>query len=123
MTAYPKKGDIITAESFEEQKKLWFGCENKAAGKAAIMSDVKRLLGQFEWAVELDTPWIYEEYLSTDFEVFADNYWKRNHLSGHCFFPYPATAALYWKYFCHLLFPKKISCFCFLKKPVKMVYR
>ena len=119
MTAYPKKGDIITAESFEEQKKLWFGCENKAAGKAAIMSDVKRLLGQFEWAVELDTPWIYEEYLSTDFEVFADNYWKRNHLSGHCFSHIRPQRLYIGNTFCHLLFPKEDQLFLLLEKARK----
>ena len=53
--------------------------------RAEVMPETGSALEQFEWAVELDTTWLYEEYLATDLKVFIDNYWKRNHLSGHWF--------------------------------------
>ena len=83
------------------------------------MSEAKRLLDQFEWAVELDTPWSYEEYLSIDFEVFADNYWKRNHLSGHWFSHIRPQRLYIGNTFCHLLFPKEDQLFLLLEKARK----
>ena len=65
----------------------------------------------FEYALELDTPWLYEEYLATDLKVFIDNYWKRNHLSGH-WFSYIRPQRLYiGNAFCHLLFPEEDQLF------------
>ena len=73
----------------------------------------------FEWAVELDTTWLYEEYLATDLKVFIDNYWKRNHLSGH-WFSYIRPQRLYiGNAFCHLLFPKEDQLFLLLEKARK----
>ena len=33
------------------------------------MPETGSALEQFEWAVELDTTWLYEEYLATDLKV------------------------------------------------------
>lgn len=135
MTVYPTNGDAVTAESFEEQKKRWFGCENqeycrketgreretqeKPQNRAEVMPETGSALEQFEWAVELDTTWLYEEYLATDLKVFIDNYWKRNHLSGH-WFSYIRPQRLYiGNAFCHLLFPKEDQLFLLLEKARK----
>ncbi|MFR2254459.1 MAG: hypothetical protein ACLS6H_10640 [Clostridium sp.] len=85
MTVYPTNGDAVTAENFEEQKKRWFGCEDqeycrketgrereteeKPQNRAEVMPETGSALEQFEWAVELDTTWLYEEYLETDLKV------------------------------------------------------
>lgn len=85
MTAYPENGDAVTAESFEEQKKQWFDSEDqgncrketgrerateeKPQNRAEVMPETGSALEQFEWAVELDTTWLYEEYLETDLKV------------------------------------------------------
>ena len=122
MTAYPENEDVVTDGSFEEQKKRWFGCENRdngAVNRAEIMSDARSLLEQFEWAVELDTPWLYEEYLSADLKVFMDNYWKRNHLSGHWFSDIRPQRLYIGNAFCHLLFPKEDQLFLLLEKAGK----
>ena len=47
-----------------------------------------------EYALELDNPWLYEEYLSKDLTTFMENYWKRNYLSGH----WLSTASLHRKF-------------------------
>lgn len=122
MTAYPENGDVVTAGSFEEQKKRWFRCENndnEVAGKATTILGIRRLLEQFEWAVELDTPWIYEEYLTTDFEVFAESWWERNHLSGYWLSHIRPQRLYIGNTFCHLLFPKEDQLFLLLEKARK----
>ena len=103
MTAYPEGGDVVTARDFEEQKKAWFFRETKEihrdekeveAEKAKkTVQDAKQKLKTglevgsespvSEYALELDNPWLYEEYLSKDLTTFMENYWKRNYLSGH----------------------------------------
>ena len=135
MTVYPTNGDAVTAESFEEQKKRWFdsrdqgNCrketgreretEEKSQNRSEVMPETGSALEQFEWAVELDTTWLYEEYLATDLKVFIDNYWKRNHLSGH-WFSYIRPQRLYiGNAFCHLLFPKEDQLFLLLEKARK----
>ena len=135
MTVYPTNGDAVTAENFEEQKKRWFGCEDqeycrketgrereteeKPQNRAEVMPETGSALEQFEWAVELDTTWLYEEYLATDLKVFIDNYWKQNHLSGH-WFSYIRPQRLYiGNAFCHLLFPKEDQLFLLLEKARK----
>lgn len=135
MAVYPTNGDAVTAENFEEQKKRWFGCEDqeycrketgrereteeKPQNRAEVMPETGSALEQFEWAVELDTTWLYEEYLATDLKVFIDNYWKRNHLSGH-WFSYIWPQRLYiGNAFCHLLFPKGDQLFLLLEKARK----
>lgn len=141
MTAYPENGDVVTDKSFEDQKKLWFGCEdqensrkenvrersteaeletqNKAENKTSVMSETKNALEQFEWAVELDTPWLYEKYLEADFKAFMDNYWKRNHLSGHWLSDIRPQRLYIGNAFCHLLFPEEDRLFQLLEKARK----
>ena len=121
MTAYPENGDVVTAGSLWEQKKQWFACEDQETckNKAAVMSEAGSALEQFEWAVELDTPWLYEEYLSADFKVFMDNYWKQNQLSGHCFSGIQPQRIYIGNTFCHLLFPEEDLLFQLLEKARK----
>ena len=135
MTAYPEGGDVVTAGSFEEQKKVWLSgkenrvCEKETEAEKKTVLEEKTKLGDglisgqesqvFEYALELDNPWLYEEYLSRDLTAFMENYWKRNHLSGHwlsgCF-----PQRLYiGNSFCHLLFPKEDQLFQLLEKARK----
>ena len=85
MTAYPENGDAVTAESFEEQKKQWFdsrdqgncrketgrerATEEKSQNRSEVMPETGSALEQFEWAVELDTTWLYEEYLEKEYGI------------------------------------------------------
>lgn len=121
MTAYPENGDVVTEGSLWEQKKRWFACEDQETckNKAAVMSETGSALEQFEGAVELDTPWLYEEYLSANLKVFMDNYWERNHLSGHWFSDIRLQRLYIGNAFCHLLFPKKDQLFLLLEKARK----
>ena len=122
MTAYPENGDVVTAGSLWEQKKRWFECENNdngAINRAELESSPESLLEQFEWAVELDTPWLYEEYLAEDFKVFIDNYWKQNQLSGHWLSDIRLQRLYVGNAFCHLLFPKEDQLFLLLEKARK----
>lgn len=133
MTEYPEKGDVVTAGSFEEQKKVWFSRkENRVCEKeteAETVPEEKRKLGAelragqespvFEYALELDNPWLYEEYLSRDLTAFMENYWKRNHLSGHWLSDCRLQRLYIGNAFCHLLFPEEDQLFLLLEKARK----
>ncbi len=135
MTAYPENGDVVTARSFEEQKKVWFlGKENRGGEKEAeveekTVQEEKTKLGAglksgqesqvFEYALELDNPWLYEEYLAQDLATFMENYWKRNHLSGYWFSDCRPQRLYIGNSFCHLLFPKEDQLFWLLEKAKK----
>ena len=139
MTAYPEGGDVVTARDFEEQKKAWFFRETKEihrdekeveAEKAKkTVQDAKQKLKTglevgsespvSEYALELDNPWLYEEYLSKDLTTFMENYWKRNYLSGHWLSDHFPQRLYIGNSFCHLLFPKEDQLFQLLEKARK----
>ena len=72
-----------------------------------------------EYALELDNPWLYEEYLSKDLTTFMENYWKRNYLSGHWLSDHFPQRLYIGNSFCHLLFPKEDQLFLLLEKARK----
>ena len=72
-----------------------------------------------EYALELDNPWLYEEYLSKDLTTFMENYWKRNYLSGHWLSDHFPQRLYIGNSFCHLLFPKEDQLFQLLEKARK----
>ncbi len=76
-----------------------------------------------EYALELDNPWLYEEYLSKDLTTFMENYWKRNYLSGHWLSDHFPQRLYIGNSFCHLLFPKEDQLFQLLEKPEKRACR
>lgn len=114
MTGYPVGGDEIFADSFQEQMEEWFGGE---IGKSE--TSLERWQAEPEFALELDHPHAYTQFLNQKQDAFLKDY--QNH--------YPAfrdwlqgrkTDRIYiGNAFCHLLFPEQELLFALLEKAKK----
>lgn len=96
MIGYPAELDEVYAESFEEQKKEWFSsggdgrkdcfCEKKGQEeiwkKQSSSDDFEEGL-EFEFALTIDRPELYNDFLQKDGTTFCHDYWKNNFLEHH----------------------------------------
>lgn len=129
MVGYPAELDEVYAESFKEQKKEWFGgggdgrkdcfCEKKGQEeiwkKQSSSDDFEEGL-EFELALTIDRPELYNDFLQKDGTIFCHDYWKNNFLEHHPLSQKQATRLYIGNQFCHNLFPEKKQLFQMLEK-------
>lgn len=129
MVGYPAELDEVYAENFEEQKKEWFSgggdgrkdcfCEKKGQEeiwkKQSSSDDFKEGL-EFELALTIDHPELYNDFLQKDGTIFCHDYWKNNFLEHHPLSQKQATRLYIGNQFCHNLFPEKKQLFQMLEK-------
>ena len=127
LTGYPAKADEVFAESFQEQLTEWFG--SKANGmqdgcwkdeydgrKEQIETRTEKKPAEPEFALELDHPRVYTQFLNQKLDDFLTAYQARypafqNWMRGR------KTDRIYiGNAFCHLLFPEKELLFSLLEK-------
>lgn len=108
---YPAELEDEHYETFEQQKRAWFkektGISLNKSADEAERAQSWEFLEQVELAVELDTPWYYEQYLALDIQTFMASYWKENFLSEHPLSRKKVDRIYIGNQFCHCLFPKK----------------
>mgnify|MGYP007030229703 FL=1 len=129
MVGYPAELGEVYAESFEEQKKEWFSgggdgrkdCFCKKKGQEEIWKkqsssdDFEEGL-EFELALTIDRPELYNDFLQKDGTIFCHDYWKNNFLEHHPLSQKQATRLYIGNQFCHNLFPEKKQLFQMLEK-------
>lgn len=132
MVGYPAELDEVYAESFEEQKKEWFSgsgdgrkdcfCEKKGQEeiwkKQSSSDDFEEGL-EFELALTIDRPELYNDFLQKDGTIFCHDYWKNNFLEHHPLSQKQATRLYIGNQFCHNLFPEKKQLFQMLEKALE----
>ena len=104
MVGYPAELDEIYAENFAEQKKEWF-CYNE-----------DREYPEFDLAITLDRPKLYQAFLEKDWTDFCEDYWEENFLEHHPLHKKRITRIYVGNQFCHNLFPEKKILFRMLEK-------
>lgn len=129
MVGYPAELDEVYTESFEEQKKEWFSCvgdgrkdcfcekkgQEKIWKKQSSSDDFEEGL-EFELALTIDRPELYNDFLQKDGTIFCHDYWKNNFLEHHPLSQKQATRLYIGNQFCHNLFPEKKQLFQMLEK-------
>lgn len=112
MTGYPADEDEVFAESFQQQINLWFD-----AGKEMPKQVQKQPESEMpEFALNLDHPRAYRQFLSQDLESLLAEYWKC-YPSLQDWVQNRKVKRLYiGNAFCHLLFPEESMLFALLEK-------
>ena len=127
LTGYPAKADEVFAESFQEQLTEWFGSKTNGmqdgcgkdeydGRKEQIETRTEKKPAEPEFALELDHPRVYTQYLNQRLDDFLTDYQARypafqNWMRGR------KTDRIYiGNAFCHLLFPEKELLFALLEK-------
>ena len=113
MVNYPAELDEQFSDDFTEQKKEWFCLDGKVQVQQKWSMEA---LPEFELAITIDRPELYEAFLKKDWTVFCKDYWKDNFLQNHPFSRKPITRIYLGNQFCHNLFPEKGQLFLMLKK-------
>lgn len=129
MVGYPAELDEVYTESFEEQKKEWLSCvgdgrkdcfcekkgQEEIWKKQSSSDDFEEGL-EFELALTIDRPELYNDFLQKDGTIFCHDYWKNNFLEHHPLSQKQATRLYIGNQFCHNLFPEKKQLFQMLEK-------
>ena len=127
LTGYPAKADEVFAESFQEQLTEWFGSKTNGmqdgcgkdeydGRKEQIETRTEKKPAEPEFALELDHPRVYTQFLNQKLDDFLTAYQARysafqNWMRGR------KTDRIYiGNAFCHLLFPEKELLFSLLEK-------
>ncbi len=127
LTGYPAKADEVFAESFQEQLTEWFGSKTNGmqdgcgkdeydGRKEQIETRTEKKPAEPEFALELDHPHVYTQFLNQRLDDFLTAYQARypafqNWMRGR------KTDRIYiGNAFCHLLFPEKELLFALLEK-------
>ena len=127
LTGYPAKADEVFAESFQEQLTEWFGSKTNGmqdgcgkdeydGRKEQIETRTEKKPAEPEFALELDHPRVYTQFLNQKLDDFLTAYQARypafqNWMRGR------KTDRIYiGNAFCHLLFPEKELLFALLEK-------
>ena len=127
LTGYPAKADVVFAESFQEQLTEWFGSKTNGmqdgcgkdeydGRKEQIETRTEKKPAEPEFALELDHPRVYTQFLNQRLDDFLTAYQARypafqNWMRGR------KTDRIYiGNAFCHLLFPEKELLFALLEK-------
>ena len=127
LTGYPAKADEVFAESFQEQLTEWFGSKTNGMQdgcgkdeyddrKEQIETRTEKKPAEPEFALELDHPRVYTQFLNQKLDDFLTAYQARypafqNWMRGR------KTDRIYiGNAFCHLLFPEKELLFSLLEK-------
>ena len=127
LTGYPAKADEVFAESFQEQLTEWFGSKTNGmqdgcgkdeydGRKEQIETRTEKKPADPEFALELDHPRVYTQFLNQRLDDFLTAYQARypafqNWMRGR------KTDRIYiGNAFCHLLFPEKELLFALLEK-------
>ena len=127
LTGYPAKADEVFAESFQEQLTEWFGSKTNGmqdgcgkdeydGRKEQIETRTEKKPAEPEFALELDHPRVYTQFLNQRLDDFLTAYQARypafqNWMRGR------KTDRIYiGNAFCHLLFPEKELLFALLEK-------
>lgn len=127
LTGYPAKADEVFAESFQEQLTEWFGSKTNGmqdgcgkdeydGRKEQIETRTEKKPAEPEFALELDHPRVYTQFLNQRLDDFLTAYQARypafqNWMRGR------KTDRIYiGNAFCHLLFPEKELFFALLEK-------
>lgn len=127
LTGYPAKADEVFTESFQEQLTEWFGSKTNGmqdgcgkdeydGRKEQIEARTEKKTAEPEFALELDHPRVYTQFLNQRLDDFLTAYQARypafqNWMRGR------KTDRIYiGNAFCHLLFPEKELLFALLEK-------
>ena len=127
LTGYPAKADEVFAESFQEQLTEWFGSKTNGmqdgcgkdeydGRKEQSETRTEKKPAEPEFALELDHPRVYTQFLNQRLDDFLTAYQARypafqNWMRGR------KTDRIYiGNAFCHLLFPEKELLFALLEK-------
>ena len=109
MTGYPAEKEAEHFSSWTEQKKEWFQ-------NAAIYSDIQKLPAEF--ALELDHPGLYEQYLTRPVEAFMKEYWTEHGICDEAIRGIRPGRLYFGNQFCPHLFPEEEQIFELLEKAV-----
>src|SRR5574344_270287 len=96
---YPSELDKVITTDFALQKRRWF--------KGASQYDAAELLrrSHIEYALELDNPLMYSNYMENSFIQFVKKYWKEHEASDFWIAKCKISRLYIGNQFCHNLFP------------------
>lgn len=95
---YPADLDSEFYDKFSIQKQEWLS-------KIDDTSWNGDWLNQLELAINVDRPYLYEQYLSMDMQSFTSGYFSENNLVNHAFAKKEVKRIYVGNEFCHHLFP------------------
>lgn len=126
MTGYPAELDEIHAETWEQQKKLWYAealeVWQSEAGYMAEMNvhtKTRCTVSEMEFpefAIAIDRPELYEQYSRRPLEDFIKCYWKEQYLASHPLAKIRPGRLYIGNQFCPHLFPADEMLFALLQK-------
>lgn len=126
MTGYPAELDEIHAETWEQQKKLWYAealeVWQSEAGYMAEMNvhtKTRCTVSEMEFpefAIAIDRPELYEQYSRRPLEDFIKCYWKEQYLASHPLAKIRPGRLYIGNQFCPHLFPSDEMLFALLQK-------
>ena len=126
MIGYPAELDEIHAETWEQQKKLWFAEALEAwQSGAGYMAEVnvhtktRCTVSEMEFpefAIDLDRPELYEQYSHRSLEDFIKYYWQKQHLGKYPLAQRRPDRLYIGNQFCPHLFPADEMLFALLQK-------
>lgn len=126
LTDYPAELDEVHAETWEQQKKLWYAEALEAwqsgAGYMAEMNvhtKTRCTVSEMEFpefAIAIDRPELYEQYSHRSLEDFIKYYWKKQHLGKYPLAQRRPDRLYIGNQFCPHLFPADEMLFALLQK-------
>lgn len=123
MTGYPAELDEVHCRSLEEQEKKWFSKGYEVSSENQNVDEGKmseKIWDDAEYALELNSTFLYEEYLRQPLKDFLVFYRKQSPFSGTPFFQEFADRTPDRFYignqFCHNLFPTEEQLFLIMDK-------
>lgn len=126
LTDYPAELDEVHAETWEQQKKLWYAEALEAwqseAGYMAEMNvhtKTRCTVSEMEFpefAIAIDRPELYEQYSRRPLEDFIKCYWKEQYLASHPLAKIRPGRLYIGNQFCPHLFPADEMLFTLLQK-------
>lgn len=112
LTGYPAEQDEKFPADFRSQKLDWYA----TAVSMAEQAPVAFAAGDFELAIALDRPALYQDYLEKPLAEFIREYWNEAGLGEHPLAKRKVTRLYVGSQFCHNLFPKREQLLAILEK-------
>ncbi len=115
LTGYPAEQDEKFTVDFRSQKQDWYAtaCQTVRQMPGAFAA------GDFEPAIALDRPALYQAYLAKPLAEFVRDYWNTAGLGEHPLAQRRVTRLYVGNQFCHNLFPKREQLLAILDKALR----
>lgn len=115
LTGYPAEQDEKFPVDFRSQKLDWYAtaCQTARQMPGAFAA------GDFEPAIALDRPALYQAYLAKPLAEFVRDYWNTAGLGEHPLAQRRVTRLYVGNQFCHNLFPKREQLLAILDKALR----